>query len=250
MLGAVIEGHGLGRRFAGVTALRGVELTVTAGEAVAVFGPNGAGKTTLLRLLATLLRPSEGSLRLFERSLSDGGAHARRQIGLLSHHSFLYPDLTPVQNLEFYARMFGVPGPARRVRALLDQVGLSGWAHRPVRTLSRGLEQRCALARVLLHEPRLLLLDEPFTGLDVDAAAMLSGMLRQAHARGTALLMTTHDIDRGFEICGRAVILVRGRLMWDGAISPLQRDAFTRRYAAAAHATDLPAPASSAKGEA
>lgn len=235
MLEPVVQSVGLGRRFAGVTALQGVDLTVTTGEAVAVFGPNGAGKTTLLRILATLLRPSQGALRLFGVPLSDAGTSARRRIGFLSHRSFLYPDLTPAQNLDFYARMFAVPARLERVRGLLDQVGLIGWAHRPVRTLSRGLEQRCALARALVHEPELLLLDEPFSGLDVNAAAMLSKMLRQAQARGTTLLMTTHDSARGFEICSRAVILARGRLVWDGRVSTARRDDFEQTYLATVH---------------
>jgi heme exporter protein A len=235
----VIETRDLGRRFAGVTALQAVDLTVASGEAVAVFGPNGAGKTTLLRVLATLLRPSAGVVRLFGQGIRDGGAAARRRMGFLSHRSFLYPDLTPTENLHFYARMFRVPSSAERVRALLDQVGLAGWAHRPVRTLSRGLEQRCALARALLHQPDLLLLDEPFSGLDMGAVQMLSQTLRQVHARGTTLLMTTHDFERGFEVCTRAVILRRGRLVWDGSVRGPQRDEFERRYFAATQTTDL-----------
>src|SRR6185295_19026545 len=156
---------------------------------VAIFGPNGAGKTTLLRLLATLLRPSSGSLRLFGRPLADGGAQARRQIGFLSHASFLYPDLTPIENLEFYADAFRVPEARERIRDVLNDVGLLGWRNRPVRTLSRGMEQRCALARALLHRPSLLLLDEPFSGLDADSAAALSTILRREHGRGATLLM-------------------------------------------------------------
>jgi len=240
MADAVIEARGVARRFAGITALHGVDLSVHAGEAVALFGPNGAGKTTFLRILATLLRPSAGTVRLFGQAVADGGAAARRRIGLLSHQSFLYPDLTPTQNLEFYARMFGAP--LARVRELLVQVDLLGWAHRPVRTLSRGLEQRCALARALLHEPDLLLLDEPFTGLDVDAAAMLTGMLRAAHARGTAILMTTHDIGRGFAVCSRAAILVRGRMMWNGPIAEAQRDAFDETWTAAVRGRERARP--------
>src|SRR5215470_9578704 len=130
---AIVEAHDLRRRFGSLDALDGIDLRVGAGEAVAVFGPNGAGKTTLLRLLATLLRPSAGTLRLFGRPVDDGGAAARRRLGLLSHESFLYPDLTPTENLEFYARMFGAPTTAASVGALLEQVGLGGWAHRPVR---------------------------------------------------------------------------------------------------------------------
>jgi heme exporter protein A len=231
----VIEAHGLRRRFAGTEAVGGVDLSVATGEAVALFGPNGAGKTTLLRLLATLLRPSAGTLQLFERSVSDGGLAARRRIGFLSHQSFLYPDLTPTENLEFYARMFHVAPAAPRVRVILEQVGLLGWAHRPVRTLSRGLEQRCALARVLIHTPDLLLLDEPFTGLDVDAAAMLAATLRSAHARGATLLMTTHDAAHAFAVCHRALILARGQLLWDGSISEAQRADFEQRYREVTH---------------
>jgi heme exporter protein A len=234
----VIETRRLSRRFAGVHAVEAVDLRVEAGEAVALFGPNGAGKTTLLRMLATLLRPTRGDLRLFGRPVSDGGGSARRRIGFLSHQSFLYPDLTPTENLEFYGRMFGVPAPAKRVNHLLEQVGLLGWAHRPVRTLSRGLEQRCALARALLHAPDLLLMDEPFTGLDVDAATMLRDMLRQAHARGTTLIMSTHDLTQAFALCRRAIILVRGRLMWSGDIQERERESFERTYLAAAHASD------------
>ncbi len=231
----VIETQGVGRQFAGVTAVDGVDLQVAAGEAVALFGPNGAGKTTLLRMIATLLRPTSGRLRLFGQSVSDGGAQARRRIGLLSHHSFLYPDLTPTENLEFYARMFRVSAPQRRVRELLEQVGLLGWAHRPVRTLSRGLEQRCGLARALLHAPDLLLMDEPFTGLDVDAGRMLRGILQQAHTRGTTLIMTTHDMAQGFELCRRAIVLVRGRLAWSGPIHEDERASFERIYSAVTH---------------
>jgi heme exporter protein A len=162
----------------------------------------------------------------------------RRRVGFLSHQSFLYPDLTATENLEFYARMFGVPRPAGRVRALIERVGLAGWAHRPVRTLSRGLEQRCALARALLHEPQLLMLDEPFTGLDVDASAMLTAMLREAHANGTTLLMTTHDLARGFDICRRAIILNRGQLIWDGGIGTTPVGEFERTYVASVHAAE------------
>ena len=230
MSGPVIESTELVRRFAGVTALDGVELSVVAGDAVAVLGPNGAGKTTLLRLLATLLRPSGGTLRLFGAPVRDGGAAARRRIGFLSHQSFLYPDLTAAENLEFYARMFRVPAAVERVRQLLDRVGLTGWAQRPVRMLSRGLEQRCALARALLHSPDLLLLDEPFTGLDVDAASTLCTLLSEVHARGTTLLLTTHDIERAVAVCQRAVILARGRVVWRGGITGPDRDAFVRTY--------------------
>ena len=231
----VIAARGLGRRFAGVTALAAVDLTVEAGESVAIFGPNGAGKTTLLRLLATLLRPTTGTLQIFGMAVHSGGTAARLRTGVLSHRSFLYPDLTPTENLEFYARMYRVPDPAARVRELLDAVGVRGWAHRPVRTLSRGLEQRCAVARALLHHPELLLLDEPFAGLDVDAAAMLTAQLQAARGRGTTLAMATHNIERAPVLCERGVVLYRGQLVWDGPLGAGTGTEMVDRYRLLTH---------------
>ena len=230
-----IHTRGLTKAFAGVAAVRGVDFRLDAGEAVAVFGHNGAGKSTLLRLCATLLRPSSGSVAIFGTDGRDGAAAIRRRVGFLSHQSFLYPDLSATENLAFYARMFGVADAARRVRVLLDQVGLLGWANRPVRTLSRGLEQRCALARALLHQPDLIMLDEPFTGLDVDASATLRAVLAAAHERGAAVLMTTHDIGHGLATCRRAIILARGELVWDGAVAPSERDRFEQTLLTAIH---------------
>lgn len=224
-----------------MTALAAVDLSVRAGESVAIFGPNGAGKTTLLRLLATLLRPTTGTLRLFGTPVHAGATAARQRTGVLSHRSFLYPDLTPTENLEFYARMYRVADPAARVRTLLDAVGVRGWAHRPVRTLSRGLEQRCGVARALLHDPELLLLDEPFAGLDVDAAAMLNDQLLAAHGRGTTLVMATHDIERAPVLCGRGVILHRGRLAWDGPIAGDAAPGLVDRYRTLTHPASGPA---------
>ncbi len=236
MAAPAIETQGLTKTFGGMSALRDFDFRLAPGEAVALFGPNGAGKSTLLRLCATLLRPSRGSVRIFGTDGRDGSMLARRRIGFLSHQSFLYPDLTPIENLSFYARMFGVNDAPRRVRELLDQVGLLGWANRPVRTLSRGLEQRCALARALIHEPDLLMLDEPFTGLDVDASATLRSVLTAAHERGAAVLMTTHDFGQGLASCRRAIILVRGVLAWDGPVAAADRGSFERTYLAAVHA--------------
>ncbi len=231
-----IETRGLRKSFGGLPVLRGLDFTLAPGEAVALFGPNGAGKTTLLRLCATLLRPTGGAVKIFGVGSGDGNPDVRRRIGFLSHQSFLYPDLTPVENLSFYARMFRVGDAPRRVAELIEQVGLMGWANRPVRTLSRGLEQRCALARAMLHQPDLLLLDEPFTGLDVDASATLRAVLTAAHERGAALVMTTHDVAQGLASCRRAVILARGQLDWDGPVALHERDAFERTLLAAIHA--------------
>ena len=221
---AAVRAERLTRRFGVVTALSALDLTIEAGEAVAVFGPNGAGKTTLLRLCGTLLRPSSGTLRIFGVDLARGSAAVRRRLGVLSHQSFLYPDLTPTENLEFYARMYGVADRRGRAAELIDRVGIGGWAHRPVRTLSRGLEQRCSLARALLHHPDLLLLDEPFSGLDVEATQQIEALLREERQRGVSLVLTTHDLERGFALCERGVILRRGEIRWDGSLRDLDRE--------------------------
>ena len=130
---------------------------------------------------------------------------------MLGHESFLYPDLSAHENLVFYARLYGLADARAQVEEQLDRFALRGWAHRPVRTLSRGMLQRCALARVLLHGPRLLLLDEPFTGLDVAARELLGEQLRLAHARGAAVVMSTHDVGLGVALCQRALVLVPWR---------------------------------------
>jgi len=233
MAAEAIRTEGLTRRFGAVTALDRVSLRVQVGEAVAVFGPNGAGKTTLLRVIGTLLRPTGGRVWLFGQDLRSGSSALRRRLGVLSHQSFLYPDLTAVENLFFYARMFSLPDAARRVAESVERLELGEWAARPVRTLSRGMLQRCALARALIHRPDLLLLDEPFTALDRDAAAAIERLLREEQERGATVVLATHEVARGFAICQRAIILLRGALQWDGPISPAARAQFDGMYAEA-----------------
>ena len=226
---AALETEQVSKRFGLVSAVDDVSCAIHAGDAVLLLGPNGAGKTTLLRLCATLLRPTRGRVRVAGLDAAANGAAARRHLAVLGHESFLYADLTATENLAFYAHLYGLPAPHARVAALIERLGLGGWARRPVRTLSRGLVQRCALARVLLHDPELLLLDEPFTGLDVEARELLCGVLREAHGRGTALLMSTHDLALGLSLCSRALVLAGGRLAWEGATQPSDGAALERR---------------------
>jgi heme exporter protein A len=162
----LLAARGLCRSFGRVRVLRDVDLTLAPGEALAVAGPNGAGKSTLLRLLAGLMRPTAGEVRVLGRPITGGTADARRALGLLSHHSLLYDDLTLAENLTFAARLYGLPRPAEAARAALDAAGLGARAGDSPRRLSRGLLQRAAIARAMLHGPRVLLLDEPFTALD------------------------------------------------------------------------------------
>ena len=233
---AALEVEHLSKRFGNTLALDDIAWTVERGAAVALFGPNGAGKTTLMRACATLVRPSGGTVRVFGLDAAAAGGAVRRRIAVLGHESWLYPDLSARENLRFYARLFGVADPQARIDALIDRLDLHGWSHRPVRALSRGLLQRCALARVLLHEPELLFLDEPFTGLDLEARDVLCDVLRDAHRRGSTLVMSTHDVGLGLALCARAVVLVRGRVAWEGPVGPAGAADFEARYRTLTHA--------------
>ncbi|MBN1824842.1 MAG: heme ABC exporter ATP-binding protein CcmA [Candidatus Eisenbacteria bacterium] len=207
----VLEVLGLGRRFGAVRAPERVDLELGAGETALLLGANGTGKTTLLRMIAGLLPPSEGEVRVGGLSPRRDGAEARRRIGFLSHAPGLYPELTAAENLRFFARLYGAREHGARVAGLLEESGLAGWEEEPVRSFSRGMIQRLALARVFLHDPDLLLLDEPFTGLDRRGTEALADRLaRRAAAGGTALL-ATHRIDAAARLGDRAVILRKRR---------------------------------------
>ena len=208
----VIEAENLSKTFAWVPVLYGVSYRVAQGETVAIFGPNGAGKTTFLRLLATLLKPSSGTLQLF--GYTPDNPVVRRKLGFLGHESFLYPDLTPIENLTFYGKAYGLPDLRDRIAFVLQFVGLQDWGNTQVRTFSRGMEQRVALARALLHEPELLLFDEPYTGLDTRGVTTLQTALTQTKAQGKTVVFTTHDFALGLGLCDRALIFSRGRIVW------------------------------------
>lgn len=226
----MIEVRGLEKSYGSVTALRGVDLEVPEGEFVTLFGPNGAGKTTFTKILATLTRPSAGTV-LVDGDPIDQGVTVRSKIGLVSHKSFLYGDLTSKENLQFYAKMYGLDNPGPRIEEVLDDVGLRRRANEPVRGFSRGMEQRLAIARALLHEPPFLILDEPYTGLDLAAADMLRGVLGKVLEMSRTVIMTTHDVERGLEFCERAVILADGEIRFDeeADMSPDDfRDTYTR----------------------
>jgi heme exporter protein A len=203
----------LTKAFGHQVALRGVDLTVHEGEFLALFGPNGAGKTTLMRIVASLARPTSGSVRLWGADLGKAPPSLRRQIGLISHNPLLYGDLTPDENLRFFARMYELPDSQTRVDAALDQVGLTARRRDPVRTFSRGMVQRLAIARATLcvHDPAIMLLDEPYTGLDLQAADMLRAVLQELAASNRTVILTTHNLEQGLEMCDRAVIEGRTR---------------------------------------
>ena len=201
------------RHFGRRRALAHVSFSCAAGDILGLLGPNGAGKSTLLSILATLLRPSSGDVRYGDRSgRGDGGAGVRARLGLLGHELQLYPELTAAENLRFFARLYGLPDADARVRDALRQAALSDRAADPVSAFSRGMRQRLALERALLHGPRLLLLDEPFTGLDQASAAVLIARLRGLAAGGRMIVIATHDLDLAEGLLTRSVVLRDGRV--------------------------------------
>lgn len=230
---AIIVIRGLVKAYGYLPALRQLDLEIERGQFLALLGPNGSGKSTLLRLLAGLGRPTAGAIAIGGWSLPQEVAAVRAQLGLVSHKTLLYDNLTAYENLQFFAQMYALP-PARqaeRIPYLLERVGLHKRARDLVRTFSRGMQQRLSIARALLHEPAILLLDEPHTGLDQEAGHMLDALLLEAHGEGRTIVMATHHLDKA-ALAQRAVILARGRLVDD---VPVSRDgrALAERYAQA-----------------
>lgn len=224
-----IEVVGLRKSFGPLSALRGVDLEVLPGERVLLVGPNGSGKTTLIKTLATLLRPTAGYARVAGFDPVQQPDMVRRCVGLISHQTFLYGELTVSENLAFYARMYGVEDSDRR-RELLSQVGLSDRADKQTRTLSRGMQQRLALARVALHRPPVLLLDEPDAGLDQQGVAMLNGMLKDSAESGCAILFTSHNLTRGLDMASRVAVLSKGRIVFQAPRDQLNAGDFEEAY--------------------
>jgi heme exporter protein A len=206
-----IETRGLTKTFGGFPALRGLDLRVPAGETLAIFGPNGAGKTTLIKILAGVLRPSSGQILIQGEAFKDSTAHLRVKIGVVAHQSYLYGSLSAGENLSFYAKMYGVKDSAPRVSEMLQLVGLTSRRHDRVAAFSRGMQQRLALGRALLHKPDILLLDEPETGLDQQALDAMWQIIRADSTRRT-VIFTSHNFERALGACGRVAILSRGQL--------------------------------------
>jgi heme exporter protein A len=212
-----LESEDIRKTFGHFTALSGVTLNVERGEFLALFGRNGAGKTTFLKIAATLVRHTHGKLRVEGVDIGEAPEQARRHIGFLSHNTYIYRDLNPVENLRFFAKLYGLKDPDKRIDSLLDRVGLHRRASDPVRGFSRGLHQRLGIARVMLHDPSLILLDEPYTGLDANAVETLNRMLDEASAAGKTIILTTHDLEQGLRGATRAAIIDRGKLVFHGS---------------------------------
>lgn len=211
--------------------LRAIDLEIAAGECVALTGSNGAGKTTLLRCLAAIARPTTGEVRWFGRAAASS-PEQRRLVGMVAHDSRVYANLTLRENLLFAARMCAVPAPARRAEALLERIGLRSSGDRQVRQISQGMRQRLALARALIHDPPILLLDEPFSGLDVAGREWLAGLLDEQRSGGCAVCFATHGEEQTRQLADRTLVLRDGSLVGKQGGADAAMDQDTRRQAA------------------
>jgi len=211
-----LEARGLSRSFGAVQAVEDVSFSLALGEVLTILGPNGAGKSTLLGLVGGSLRPDAGAIHFRGVPRDPAETAWRREIGVLSHRTFLYGPLTARENLEFYGRLYGVGELTRRIQAGLDEVGLVAHASREVRTFSRGMRQRLALARTLLHDPALVLLDEPFTGLDIHASSLLREVLARLRDGHRTVVLVTHNLAEGLALADRVAIQLRGRFAFLG----------------------------------
>jgi heme exporter protein A len=219
------------KRFGSRYALRGVDLDVGAGECLSLIGPNGAGKTTLLRILATLSRPSAGSVQIDGLDLAQDTRALRQRVGFLSHQPLLYADLSGEENLRFYGRMYDVDALERRIATMLSRVGLERHRRDLVRTYSRGMKQRLAIARAFLHDPPLLLFDEPYTGLDQQASGMLDQVLDEVGISSRTVLLTTHNLARGLRSSQRVAVISGGQIVYHMDQDNWDMDALERAYA-------------------
>ena len=202
----------LKRNYDGVDALRGINLTLDRGDFLTIFGPNGAGKTTLIRIISTLLPPSSGDIKVFGYDMDNHPAEFRKTLGIISHQTLLYHDMTAKENLEFYAGLYGVQDSNKRIKDILELMGLYERRDSRVSKFSRGMQQRLTIARALINDPSLILLDEPYNGLDQHASALLSGQLIKLHDQKRTIIMVTHNLKLGMEAATKVGILVKGKM--------------------------------------
>lgn len=226
----MIEINGLTKTYGLMPVLRGVNLRVETGQFVTLVGANGAGKSTLLRIVATLAKPSAGSVAIGGWPLPQQAQRVRRHIGLVSHNSLLYRDLSAEENLQFFARLYGLENREATVTAALKRVGLAARRRDAVRTFSRGMTQRLTIARATLHQPDVLLLDEPYTGLDQDASKLLDDLLLREKEFGRTILLITHNLLRGYGLSDRVAILNRGKIAHEVERASLDDGAFLALY--------------------
>ncbi|MDP2729456.1 MAG: ABC transporter ATP-binding protein [Dehalococcoidales bacterium] len=227
---SLVEIQGLTKSFGHQRVLRGIDLEVKRGESVVIFGPNGAGKTTLIKVLATIMNPSSGTVLIDGLSPRNNAEEIRRRIGVVTHQTFLYSNLTAYENLEFYSRLYDVPGYKTRITEVAAMVAITSRLHDRVGTLSRGMQQRVSVARSLLHKPDLMLLDEAEAGLDQQAMSMLWEALRTGGERKHTTILTTHNLERGLELGDRLLILDKGQIVYEGTRKALDLAGLRQAY--------------------
>jgi heme exporter protein A len=210
--------------------LRGIDLSITQGETVAILGPNGAGKSTLLKVLATLIKPTSGLVKINGLDLKKDHIEVKKMFGYLPHSSLLYDHYTPIENLVFFGNLYGVKDVEDRARKLVNEVGLSFFINEPVKNFSRGMIQRIAIARAIIHEPKIMLLDEPHTGLDQGAINILNNVVLSMKEKGCTTLMVTHDFKQAAAICDRIIIVKNGKIADDFKINNKSLSLVSEKY--------------------
>jgi heme exporter protein A len=210
--------------------LRGIDLSITQGETVAILGPNGAGKSTLLKVLATLIKPTSGLVKINGLDLKKDHIEVKKMFGYLPHSSLLYDHYTPLENLAFFGNLYGVKDVENRARKLVNEVGLSFFINEPVKNFSRGMIQRIAIARAIIHEPKIMLLDEPHTGLDQGAINILNNVVLSMKEKGCTTLMVTHDFKQAAAICDRIIIVKNGKIADDFKINNKSLSLVSEKY--------------------
>ena len=225
-----IQAEGLKKSFGNFDALCGVDLHVKRGEFMTLFGPNGAGKTTLIKLLATLTSPTSGTLSVYGYDVRKDVNNIRSVIGVISHDPYLYDNLSAFENIKFFGTLYGLDDVDNRARSVIKQVGLERRMNDLVRTFSRGMKQRLTVARAIVHEPKILLLDEPYTGLDQHGAQIFGEMLSDLKSQRRTILMTTHNIEEGLDLSDRIGILAKGKIVLDCSKTDIQRSGFKDLY--------------------
>ncbi len=227
---SVISVNSLSKAFTTRLVLNNIDLEIGRAESVCICGVNGAGKSTLLRIIAGLLQPDQGSVRLCGYNVRKDPEKAKPQVGVIAHKSMVYPNLTVFENLSFFANLYGVKNGAARVEGLLEEIGLFSYRYDKAGILSRGLLQRLAIARALVHKPAVLLADEPFTGLDAEARQHLVTILASFADNGGTLVMTTHDVANSIQYCDRVMVLDRTHLIFDAMKCDIDTASFAQDY--------------------
>lgn len=225
-----IVAEGMTKSFGYIQALRGIDLKVKKGEFVTVFGPNGAGKTTLIKLLATLTKPTSGKVSIANHDIKKEPDKVRAMIGVISHDPYLYGNLSTLENIKFFASLYGISQAKEKAIEVIKQVGLENRMHDLVRTFSRGMQQRLAVARAIVHEPKILLLDEPYTGLDQHGGRIFGELLKWLKAENRTIVMTTHNLSEGLEISDRVLILDGGRIIYESDARGVELTRFKEIY--------------------